>query len=58
VDPIFYNPLDPEVHADPYPHYRLLRELDPVHRSPLGYWVLSRYRDIGHPAPRPGSGMS
>lgn len=43
---IFYNPLDPEVHADPYPHYRQLREEDPVHRSPLGFWVLSRYADV------------
>lgn len=44
--PTFYNPLDPQVHADPYPHYRQLREQDPVHRSPLGFWVLSRYHDI------------
>jgi cytochrome P450 len=48
VEPIFYNPLDPRVHADPYPHYRQLREADPVHRSALGFWVLSRYRDIAH----------
>jgi len=48
VEPIFYNPLDPRVHADPYPHYRELREADPVHRSALGFWVLSRYRDIAH----------
>jgi cytochrome P450 len=46
VDPVFYNPLDPEVHADPYPHYRLLQQQDPIHRSPLGFWVLSRYGDI------------
>ena len=48
VEPIFYNPLDPRVHADPYLHYRQLREADPVHRSALGFWVLSRYRDIAH----------
>jgi cytochrome P450 len=46
VLPVFYNPLDPEVHADPYPHYRRLREEDPVHRSPLGFWVVSRYADV------------
>jgi cytochrome P450 len=46
VDPTFYNPLDPDVHADPYPHYRLLQEQDPVHRSPLGFWVISRHADI------------
>ena len=44
--PVFYNPLDPQVHADPYPHYRRLRDEDPVHRSPLGFWVVSRYRDV------------
>jgi pimeloyl-[acyl-carrier protein] synthase len=43
---VIYNPLDPEVHADPYPHYRMLREEDPVHRSPLGFWVVSRYADV------------
>jgi cytochrome P450 len=42
----FYNPLDPEVHANPYPHYRRMREQDPVHRSPLGFVVLTRYADI------------
>ncbi len=44
--PIFYNPLDPEVHADPYPHYRMLRKEDPVHLSPLGFWVLTGYEDV------------
>lgn len=44
--PIIYNPFDPEVHADPYPHYRELREQDPVHRSEEDLWVLTRYDDI------------
>jgi pimeloyl-[acyl-carrier protein] synthase len=43
--PIF-NPFDPVTRADPYPSYRRLREEDPVHRSSLGIWVLSRYADI------------
>jgi cytochrome P450 len=43
--PIF-NPFDPVTRADPYPVYRRLREQDPVHRSPLGIWILSRYADI------------
>lgn len=46
VAPIVYNPFDPEVHADPYPHYRELREQDPVHRSEVDLWVLTRYDDI------------
>jgi cytochrome P450 len=42
---VFYNPLMPEFHANPYPFYRRLREEDPVHASPLGIWVLTRYDD-------------
>src|SRR5947208_14953468 len=45
-EPIFFNPLDPEAHADPYPQYRRLREHAPMLRGPRGYWVLSRYADI------------
>ena len=41
-----FNPLDPAFIADPYPTYRVLRERMPIWRSPLGAWVLSRYRDI------------
>jgi pimeloyl-[acyl-carrier protein] synthase len=40
-----FNPLLPEFHANPYPFYRRLREQDPVHLSPLGIWVLTRYDD-------------
>jgi cytochrome P450 len=42
---VVFNPLLPEFHADPYPFYRQLREEDPVHQSPLGIWVLTRYDD-------------
>jgi hypothetical protein len=45
VDPLF-DPGDPALMADPYPMYRRLREADPVHWSPLGAWVLSRYADV------------
>jgi cytochrome P450 len=44
--PLLYNPFDPALRADPYPLYRRLRDEDPVHRSPLGFWALSRYADI------------
>jgi len=43
---LIFNPLDPVTRADPYAVYRRLREEDPVHRSPLGIWILSRYADI------------
>ena len=42
---ILFNPLLPEFHADPYPFYRRLREKEPVHQSPMGFWVLTRYED-------------
>ena len=41
-----FNPMDPEFIADPYPTYHRLRAEDPVHRSPLGFWVLTRYEDV------------
>jgi cytochrome P450 len=41
-----FNPMDPEFVADPYPTYHRLRAEDPVHRSPLGFWVLTRYEDV------------
>jgi hypothetical protein len=43
---VSFNPLDPAFHEDPYPVYRRLRETDPVHRSPLGFWVVTRYADV------------
>ena len=43
---LIFNPFDPVTRADPYLVYRRLREEDPVHRSPLGIWILSRYADI------------
>ncbi len=41
-----FNPMAPEFVEDPYPTYRRLREEDPVHQSPLGFWVLTRYEDV------------
>jgi pimeloyl-[acyl-carrier protein] synthase len=40
-----FNPLMPEFHSNPYPFYRALREEDPVHQNPLGFWVCTRYDD-------------
>jgi len=42
---VLYNPLLPAFHANPYPFYRRLREEDPVHESPYGMWILTRYDD-------------
>ncbi|PYO56942.1 MAG: hypothetical protein DMD83_11795, partial [Candidatus Rokuibacteriota bacterium] len=43
---VHFNPMDPEFVADPYPTYHRLRAEDPVHHSPLGFWVLTRYEDV------------
>jgi cytochrome P450 len=45
TEPLF-NPFAPGYAEDPYPHYAELRDRDPVHRSLLGPWVLSRYEDV------------
>ena len=43
---VSFNLMDPEFVANPYPTYHRLRAEDPVHRSPLGFWVLTRYEDV------------
>lgn len=48
----FFEPTDPEVVADPYPHYRRWRESEPVHRAPTRspifpeQWFLFRHADV------------
>ena len=42
-----YDLFAPEALVNPYPLYKRMREEDPVHYSEsLGYWVLTRYRDV------------
>lgn len=36
----------PTVRQRPHPLYRWLRQIDPVHKSPFGVWVLSRHADV------------
>ena len=43
---VVFNPFDPAFRADPYPFYDILRTHDPVHRSPLNFYVLTRYDDV------------
>jgi cytochrome P450 len=43
---VLYNPFEPGFTDDPYPHYRELREAEPVHETPLGFWLLFRYDDV------------
>jgi len=41
-----FNPYDPAFNADPYPTYHRLRAEDPVHRTTMGFWILTRYDDV------------
>ena len=41
-----FNPFADDFNADPFPVLHRLRQHDPVHRSDLGFWVLTRYDDV------------
>jgi cytochrome P450 len=43
---LLYNPFVPGFTDDPYPHYRRVREADPVHEHPMGFWLLTAYDDV------------
>jgi cytochrome P450 family 130 len=44
--PITYEPFGRDTWRDPFTVYRRLREEDPVHRSPHGFWVLTRFQHV------------
>jgi cytochrome P450 len=44
--PVMLNPFEPGFFDDPYSQYRLVREQDPIHLSPIGTWALFRYDDV------------
>src|SRR5271170_4364999 len=44
--PPLFNPWMPEFIADPYPFYHRLRATDPMHLTPLGFYIASRHADV------------
>jgi cytochrome P450 len=45
--PYRYDPLAPDVQADPYPYYAMLRREAPVyHLADLDLWAVSRFDDV------------
>jgi cytochrome P450 len=41
------DPYDYDFHEDPYPYYRRLRDEAPLyHNEELGFWAVSRHRDV------------
>jgi cytochrome P450 len=43
-----FNPLSPEFIKNPYPHYELLRRVDPLHITPHGMYLASRHADVSN----------
>ncbi len=49
IDKPLLDPYDYDFHEDPYPYYRRLRDDAPLyHNEELGFWALSRHRDVHH----------
>ena len=44
--PAVYEPFGRDTWRDPFSVYRRLREEDPVHKSPHGFWVLTRFQHV------------
>lgn len=44
---VVLDPYDYDFHEDPYPYYRRLRDEAPLyHNEELGFWAVSRHRDV------------
>lgn len=44
---VILDPYDYDFHEDPYPYYQRLRDEAPLyHNEKLGFWALSRHRDV------------
>jgi hypothetical protein len=47
VSDVVLDPYDYDFHEDPYPYYKRLRDEAPLyHNEDLGFWALSRHRDV------------
>lgn len=55
--PVF-DPFHPDYRNDPYPILAALRERDPVHRSPLGFRLLTRHADVDAVLRSPDFGLA
>jgi len=51
------NPFAPGFFDDPYAQYATLRETAPVHQSPFGPWMLTRYDDCVRLLRNPGTSV-
>ena len=52
-----WNPFDPDFLINPYPHYELLRDEDPVHRTAFGNLVVTRFDDVAEVLRNPNTSV-
>jgi len=52
-----WNPFDPDFLINPYPHYELLRDNDPVHRTGFGNLVVTRFDDVSEVLRNPNTSV-
>lgn len=47
TEPVYYDPYDVGINADPYPVYERMREEAPIyHNERYDFWALTRYDDV------------
>lgn len=51
------NPFEPGFFDDPYAQYAAVREANPIHRSPLGPWLITRWADVHTLLRTPGTSV-
>lgn len=51
------NPFEPGFYDDPYAQYAALREADPIAKSPLGPWLITRWEDVHTLLRKPGTSV-
>ena len=45
-DALRFDLTDPQLKRDPYPVFKALRDAEPMHFSPMGFWIATRYDDV------------
>jgi cytochrome P450 len=43
---LLFNPFLPDFTENPYPYYQRMRDTDPIHQHPFGFWLVTRYDDV------------
>jgi cytochrome P450 len=51
------DPFAPGFYDDPYGQYAEIRERDPIHRTPLGMWLVTQWDDVHVVLRRPGTSV-